>query len=248
MSNTITISREEINHQLKLSCQIPSLVESIVARKVILSTAAELSIKAEPEELQKTADNIRFVNKLIRANDTWAWLKKHHLSLEEFEELIYTTVVSAKLAQHLFANQVEAFFVENQLDYLQVVMYEIILDDEELAIELFYELQEGEINFHEIAHQYIQDAELRRTGGYRGLLRRKDLKPEISAAVFAATPPQILKPIVTSKGIHLILVEELIKPVLDGWLRQNIVSELFDAWVKQQIEQAEVVDIANRCD
>ena len=48
-----------------------------------------------------------------------------------------------------------------------------------------------------------------RCGGYRGILQRKDLKPEISAAVFAATPPQILKPIVTSIGAHLILVDEV---------------------------------------
>jgi hypothetical protein len=241
MSIAITISPEGINHQLKLSCQIPSLVEGLITRKIILSTADELGLKVETEELQKTADNIRLVNKLLRADDAWAWLKKHHLSLEDFEELIYTTVISGKLSQHLFADKVELFFIEHQLDYLQVVMYEIILEDEELAMELFYELQEGEINFYEIARQYIQDAELRRTGGYRGLLHRKDLKPEISAAVFAATPPQILKPIVTSSGVHLILVEEIIQPQLDNLLCQKIMSDLFDSWLRQQIEQAEIV-------
>ncbi|NJL64378.1 MAG: peptidylprolyl isomerase [Methylacidiphilales bacterium] len=241
MSIAITISPEEINHQLKLSCQIPTLVEGIITRKIILSTAAELGLKVETEELQKTADNIRLVNKLLRADDAWAWLQKHHLSLEDFEELIYTTIISGKLSQHLFADKVEPFFIEHRLDYLQVVMYEIILEDEELAMELFYELQEGEINFYEIAHQYIQDAELRRTGGYRGLLYRKDLKAEISAAVFAATPPQILKPIVTSKGVHLILVEEIIQPQLDNFLCQKIMSDLFDSWLIQQIEQAEIL-------
>jgi PPIC-type PPIASE domain len=240
MSIAITISPEEINHQLKLSCQIPALVEGIITRKIILSTAAELGLKVETEELQKTADNIRLVNKLLRADDAWAWLQKHHLSLEDFEELIYTTIISGKLSQHLFADKVEPFFIEHRLDYLQVVMYEIILEDEELAMELFYELQEGEINFYEIAHQYIQDAELRRTGGYRGLLYRKDLKAEISAAVFAATPPQILKPIVTSSGVHLILVEEIIQPQLDNLLCQKIMSDLFDSWLRQQIEQAEI--------
>ena len=120
-------------------------------------------------------------------------------------------------------------------------MYEVILDDEDLAIDLFYSLQEGEITFPEVAHQYIQDKELRRTGGYQGIRRRQDLKPEISAAVFSATPPQILKPIVTSKGAHLIFVEEIIQPELDNKLRYQILSDLFVAWVKQQVEQVEVV-------
>jgi hypothetical protein len=47
-------------------------------------------------------------------------------------------------------------------------MYEIVLDDEDLAMELFYGIQEGEMSFYEVAHQYIQDMELRRKGGYRG--------------------------------------------------------------------------------
>jgi parvulin-like peptidyl-prolyl isomerase len=145
------------------------------------------------------------------------------------------------LAQHLFADKVELFFVEHQLDYVGVIMYEVVLDDEDLAMELFYAVQEGEMSFYEVAHQYIQDTELRRKGGYRGIMQRKELKPEISAAVFAAKPPQVLKPIVTSSGVHLILVEETILPELNNKLRYQILSDLFAGWLKQQIEQLEVV-------
>jgi parvulin-like peptidyl-prolyl isomerase len=240
MSKVLTVSREEILHQIKLSCQIPSVIEGIVTRKILTSVASEVGIQVEPEELQQAADHIRLINNLRRTDDTWLWLQKHNLSLDEFEELIYTTVLSSKLAEHLFSDKVEPFFVEHQLDYAQVVMCEIVLDDEDLAMELFYALQEGEMNFFEVAYQYIQDIELRRSGGYQGIRNRKDLKPEISAAVFAATPPQILKPIVTSLGTHLIRVEELIQPRLDESLRYKIFSDLFSEWLKQQIEQFEI--------
>ena len=115
-------------------------------------------------------------------------------------------------------------------------MYEVILDDEDLAFELFYAIKEGEISFYDVAHKYIQDTELRRKCGYLGIVRRQDLKPEISAAVFAATPPQFLKPIVTSVGIHLIFVEEIIKPKLDEQLRQKIALDMFSEWLKQKTE------------
>jgi hypothetical protein len=183
------------------------------------------------------------MSQLKNAKDTWAWLQKHSLSLDDFEEMVYTTVLSEKLAAHLFADKVEPFFVEHQLNYAGVVMYEVVLDDEDLTMELFYAIQEGELSFPEVAHQYIQNTELRRSGGYKGIVRRKELKPEISAAVFAAKPPQILKPIVTSKGIHLIFVEELVQPSLDDKLRYQILSDLFSAWLKQQIEQVEVVTL-----
>ena len=239
MSQAITITSENILQQVKLSYQIPSIVEGIVSRKIIASAADEAGIKVETEELQKAADSIRLMSKLKSADDTWAWLQKHGLSLDDFEEVTYNNVISGKLAQHLFADKVEPFFVEHQLDYAGVVMYEVVLDDEDLAMELFYGIQEGEMSFYEVAHQYIQDTELRRKGGYQGIVRRKELKPEISAAVFAAKAPQVLKPIVTSSGVNLILVEEIIQPELDNNLRSQIMFDLFYEWLKQQSELVE---------
>ncbi|GAB4177911.1 MAG: hypothetical protein Fur006_09930 [Coleofasciculaceae cyanobacterium] len=240
MSHVLSVSPEDILHQIKISCQIPSVIEEIATRKIIASTAEELGIQVEPEELQQTADRLRLMNNLLRAEDTWFWLQKHRLSLDEFEELAHFNIISSKLAEHLFADKVEPFFVEHQLEYTLAVLYEVILDDEDLAMELFYSLQEGEITFHEVAHQYIQNIELRRLGGYRGMLSRTTLKPETSAAVFAATPPQILKPIATSSGVHLIFVEELIQPQLNEMISSQILSDLFSEWLKRQFEQFEI--------
>ncbi|MBD2533351.1 peptidylprolyl isomerase [Nostoc flagelliforme FACHB-838] len=241
MSQPITITNEDILSQVKLSCKIPEIIKGTVTHKVITNAAAKAGIKVETEELQKAADQLRLMNKLNSANDTWTWLEKHSLSLEEFEEIIYSTVISGKLATHLFADKVEPYFFENQLDYAAVIMYEVVLDDEDLAIELFYAIKEGEMSFYDVAHKYIQDTELRRKGGYRGIVKRKELKPEISTNVFAATLPQLLKPIIASKGVHLILVEEIIKPQLEPKLRLKIITDLFAGWVKQQVEQFEVV-------
>lgn len=241
MSQAITISAQDILQQVKLSCQIPSIVEQIVTRKVVRDAAAEAGIKVEAEELQQAADHIRLISKLKTADETWEWLKKNCLSLDDFEEMVYTNVISGKLAQHLFGDKIEPWFAEHQLDYAGAVIYEVVLDDEDLAMELFYALQEGEMSFPEVAHQYIQDTELRRRGGYRGVVRRTEMKPEISAAVFAAKAPQILKPIVGAKGVYLIWVEEVIKPQLNDKLRYQIISDLFQGWVKHQIEEAEAL-------
>ncbi|MEH2296941.1 peptidylprolyl isomerase [Nostoc sp.] len=240
MLQTITITNEDILSQVKLSCKMPELVEGIVTRKIIENAANEAGIKVETEELQKAADQMRLMNKLISADDTWVWLEKHSLSIDDYEEIVYSTVIYEKLATHLFADKVEAYFFENQLDYAGVFMYEVVLDDEDLAIELLYAIREGETSFYDVAHKYIQDTELRRKGGYQGMVRRKDLKPEISAAIFAVKPPQLLKPIITSKGVHLILVEEIIQPELDKKLRYQILLTLFFEWIKQQIKQVKV--------
>lgn len=241
MSQAITISAQDILQQVKLACKIPSIVEQIVTQKVVKDAAAEAGIKVEAEELQQAADQIRLISKLKTADETWEWLNKNCLSLDDFEEMVYTNVISGKLAQHLFADKIEPWFVEHQLDYAGAVIYEVVLDDKDLAIELFYALQEGEMSFPEVAQQYIQDTELRRRGGYRGIVRRTEMKPEVSAAVFATKAPQILKPIVGAKGVYLIWVEEVIQPQLDEKLQSQILSDLFKFWVKQQVEEVEVL-------
>ncbi|WP_208346155.1 peptidylprolyl isomerase, partial [Aetokthonos hydrillicola] len=241
MSKALNISQEELLYQVKISCQIPNLLRAIATRKIIIDTAKEADIKVEIKEVQQAADNLRLANNLVKAEDTWTWLEKHHLSIEDFEGIAYTDLLAKKLALHLFGDKVEQFFYEHQLDYAAAVTYEVILDDEDLACELFYALKEKEISFYEIAHQYIQDIELRRVGGYQGIKKRTGFSSEMCAAVFAANPPEILKPIVTSKGVHLIFVEEIIKPELNDQLRGKILGNLFTDWLNQQIAEMEVI-------
>ncbi len=241
MLQAITINNEDILHQVKLSCQIPEIIEGIVTRRIIATAVAEIGLKVETEELQKAADVLRSMKQLHSPDETWAWLEKYSLSLDDFEELVYTNLSSNKLAQHLFGDRVESYFFSHQLDYAGAVIYEVVLDDRDLAIELFYSISEGESGFSEVAHQYIQDRELRRRGGYLGVVRRKEMKPEIAAAVFAAKPPQVLKPIITSKEVHLILVEEIIPAQLDERQRSHILSDLFKSWLQRKIEEVEIV-------
>jgi parvulin-like peptidyl-prolyl isomerase len=116
-----------------------------------------------------------------------------------------------------------------------------VLDDPDLAMELFYSIQEKEVTFYEVARQYITDVELGRKGGYLGKVTRQDLRPEVSAAVFAAKPPQLLKPVMTAKGVHVIFVEEIIKPELEGMLRLKIMSNFLDEWFVLQQGRLEVI-------
>ena len=177
---------------------------------------------------------------MISSQATLNWLEKYYLSVTEFEELIKNTLLAQKLAEHLFKDRTEAYFYAHRLDYYQAVIYEIVLSDFDLAMELFYGIQEQELSFWDLAHQYIHDPELRRCGGYRGQKSREQLQPEIAAAVFSPDNhlPQVLKPIAIAKKTHLIYVEEIIQPTLDRSLRETIVEQLFENWLSQQRQQA----------
>lgn len=234
MTEQLTISAEDVLQQVKLSGQLGAVKEAISTRRLIQTAAAEADISVTPEEIQTYADEFRTANNLERTEETLAWLKQRELDVEDFEAMIHLSVLQSKLAKHLFADQAEAYFAAHQLDYTTVAIYEVILEDEDVALELFYSLKEGETTFFEVAQQYTQDTELRRRGGYRGILKRTDLNAEVSSAVFASAPPQLLKPILTANGIYIIYVDEIFQPELSKEIRSEIIFSLFFEWIKQE--------------
>lgn len=71
MSKFLIISREDILTQIKLSCQIPAIIEAIATRKIIIDAANKADIKIESDEFQQAADSLRLANQLLKAEDTW---------------------------------------------------------------------------------------------------------------------------------------------------------------------------------
>jgi parvulin-like peptidyl-prolyl isomerase len=206
------ISSRDLIHAAKIAGKIPELIQDILRRQIIDRYIQELGIEITEAEVQVAADRFRLLNKLENVETTNQWLSANLLSLNDFEYIITYNLITNKLAQHLFADRVEKFFHQNLLDYSGAIVYEVVLADRNLAMELFYLIEEGDLRFADVAHQYITDPELRRRGGYLGKVGRKQLHPEISAAVFAAKPSQLIKPIVTDVGVHLIQVEEIFYP------------------------------------
>ena len=234
-NNHPEISDRDLIYEAKLAGKIPELRQRIIRRQIIDRQVQLLGISLTTTDIQQAADKFRAINQLESAAATHKWLTDRLLSIDDFEEMITHETIASKLAEHLFGDRVEQSFYQNILDYSGAMIYEVILEDYDLALEIFYSIQEGDLSFADVAHQYIPSPELRRRGGYIGKVNRKQLRPELCAAIFAAKPPQPLEPIVTAIGVHLIQVEEIVEPKLDAQLQQQILAEMFDRWLLQQI-------------
>ncbi len=236
MFQTIDINSDEVTSQVKLSCQLPEVMEEIVKRKLILEAVVELGITVSNHEIQQAADSIRSANNLSTSKDTFFWLEKYALSIEDFERIAYYSLISQKLATYLFADKVKPYFLENKLIYTSIVMYEILVEDKDLANNLFYLIKEGKNSFFDLAYKYIQNVDLRRQLGYKGIVKSTDLGTEFLTPLLEAKPPEVLQPIYSVAGHHLIFVEEIIRPTLDESLYNRILLDLFHSWLKQRVQ------------
>jgi parvulin-like peptidyl-prolyl isomerase len=234
---------EDVLYEIKLSGRIYAATEALISEKIVSQIAAELKIEVEEEEIKKEADKIRLANRIYKPEETWIWLKKQGLSLEDFKRIARRNILANKLAKSLFGDQVKDYFIANKLSYHAATIYEILFDDLDLATEIYQAVLDKQLDFSQAAKEYSQDIHAKRSGGYKGTLKYQQLKPEFAAAIFGSHAPQLLKPLVTSKGAHLIYVEEIIIPELDGVLEKKIIIDLFNAWMKKQLMEVDIIQL-----
>ncbi|WP_446877503.1 peptidylprolyl isomerase [Phormidesmis sp. 146-33] len=197
--------------------------------------AQERGIIITSEEIQAEADRQRRENRLERAIDTLNWLREQLISAEDWETGICNQQLSQKLAESLFHSEAERFFAQNRLDFEQVALYQIIVPYHTLAQELFYQIEEAEISFYEAAHLYDIDEQRRRQCGFEGVLYRGNLQPELAAVVFGANAGEVVRPVQTDRGYHLLMVEEFVSAQLTPETHQEIVQRLFQEWLESEL-------------
>ena len=236
MNKKLQISSSNILDYLKVSCKLALVVQDTVRHQIISDAARLAGIVVSDRELQQAADDFRIKYDLYNPATTWEWMSSNYLTGDDFEKLIYESILTSKLIQHLFGDRVEPYFYQHKLDYTQAVLYEVVFDNFDTAIEQFYALEEGELSFIEVARQYVREPNLRRQHGFKGILPRTAINSVLSAAIFASNPPQVLKPIAIGKKVHLVLVEEIIEPQLNEPLRSQILSQLFATWLEKQLQ------------
>jgi parvulin-like peptidyl-prolyl isomerase len=233
----ISIESEEIVDFLKREMLLKDICQKIVSQKIIKKAAAEKDITVTPEEIQTEADSIRYGMRLEKASDTLAWLVDQMVSADEWERGIGDRLLAKKLAEHLFDREVEKYFAQNRLDFDQFILYQIVVPYQQLAQEIFYQIEEEEISFYEAAHLYDIDERRRYVCGYEGKVHRWNFPPDVAAAVFRSPIPvgEILGPHKTEQGYHLFRIEEFIQAELSPLHRQEILDRLFKEWLESEL-------------
>jgi FKBP-type peptidyl-prolyl cis-trans isomerase (trigger factor) len=102
MPDFVAITVYEIIQQAKYQGLMPQLVDAVIDQKIIAAEALAASISVTPEELQQSADRLRRQYQLLGAEETFAWLDRHQMSIEDLEEMARLTWLADKLAQQRF--------------------------------------------------------------------------------------------------------------------------------------------------
>jgi parvulin-like peptidyl-prolyl isomerase len=224
-----------ISSYLRQTFQFQQVKDALLYQEIIAWHATQQGVQeATPEEIQGESDQLRRQYHLEKASDTLAWFHEQRITTEDFEVGLQKKILRQKLAEHLFSQKAEQVFAENQLEYDRAVLYQITFSSEALANEFLYRIQDQEISFFEVAHQFDTDEQRARRCGYEGEVSRWEMKPDLAAAAFGMPIGEVAGPVANDRGWHLLFVERILPSELNPSLHQKLIEDLFKHWLEQE--------------
>lgn len=233
----IDIQADNIVNLLKQELAFHAVCQQIAHGVIIQNRAKAQGILITEEEVQAESERLRRELKLESAQKTIEWLKERMVTAEEWEKSIYDRLLREKLSAALFSKEATRHFNQNRLDYQQISLYKIAMNDSKLAQELVYQIEESEISFFEAAHQYNLDAAHRKNCGYEGEFSRWALPPDITTSVFAVPAKSVVGPM-TIEGLSVLFyVNEISEPELSEDIQKEICDRLFSSWLEGELQR-----------
>ncbi len=214
-------------------------LDEFISELLIRQYAAQNNISNSIEELQVAANERRYQNSLESVEKFQQWLKNNHQTLLSLQNDIDYQLLRNKVRGSIPDQEVEAYFVEHQLEFDRADLYSIRLDNQHKAEELYAKIAEDGENFHLLAMEHSLDEESKPKGGYIGKLSRDELSAEIEAAVFNAQPGQVINPIETEKGYNLFKVSA-VYPANLAEEKDNIQLLLFEQLLARLRAEAKI--------
>jgi parvulin-like peptidyl-prolyl isomerase len=231
----VEILSDEVVSFLKREILLRDICRKILIQKIVENAATERNITISSEELQQQADHFRYQHKLESADETHDWLSDQLLTPDDWEAGIHYRLLTDKLIQVLFDQEIKTHFAKNKVDFESAVVYRIAVPYRPLAQELFYAIDEEEMSFYEAAHLYDIDEDRRLRCGFEGKLTRWQLEPVLAAAIFGAKENETIGPLELEGHYNLYNVQAFVNPDLTADIYQTLKQQFFDEWVKGEL-------------
>ena|GEM_PF-238008 len=164
------------------------------------------------------------------------WLEQQSLTELQLQQRVIRSCKLEKFKQVTWGNQIETYFLQRKSE-LDRVLYSLLRTQEVgIAQELYFRIQEGEQSFDELARQYSQGPEAE-TGGLVGPLELQTLNPDLAKLLSTLQPGQLATPTYLGEWLAIVRLEKFIPAQLDEPMRQRLLNECFNQWLKTQLQQ-----------
>jgi PPIC-type PPIASE domain len=222
----------ELLTKLRQTRQIASLAASLKHDKLVAALCTTLNLTVTDIELQAAGDCFRLTHQLTSAQTMLTWLDQQQVSVEDWTEELRLQLMTQKLKEALFGDQVDGHYLQNRNHFRQVALSQILVDSLPLAQQILSQLQGSPERFCELALEHSQTRS-QMQGGFVGIRFVSELMPEVATAITEADAGAMIGPVESRLGIHLIKVEKWFPAQLTDVVRTTVLDALFQPWLQR---------------
>jgi len=221
---------DEILAYLRHSGKIAEVAAQVEYNTLILKICEKFDITISDEELQAAGNEFRRSHNLLSASATQNWLAQQRITADDWTEGIRVKLLEQKLKEHLFGDSVDSHYLSNRNDYKRVALSQILVSDLAEALKVTYAIRESNASFCALALEHSKGKQSQQNAGFVGIRFLKELMPEIVQAIIEAHVGEVIEPVQTKLGYHILRVEKWFPAELSE-IREQVLESLFQAWL-----------------
>jgi parvulin-like peptidyl-prolyl isomerase len=201
---------------------------------LILAISQQLEINVSEDELQLAGDKFREENRLFTAAETLTWLEKQRIQIEDWSESIRVKLLKQKLLEVLFGANVDSQYLVDPNVFQRVALSQILVVDLTDALRIVQKLREDKSLFCSLAIEYSKGRQSKDNGGFVGIRFLGELMPELSEAISNGQEGEVIGPIQTNLGYHILKIENKFLPDFRE-VKEQVLEFLFQTWLKSKM-------------
>lgn len=206
-------------------------IQETATDAAVIQYCAEKKISASAEEIQTVFNEMRYAQELESAEQTKAWLAENGIDAAAMAQVAEIAALRNKIRASITDEEVKEHFVENKNSYDVAEIYNITVDDEDLADEIVSTLEDEDDSFMNLALEHSIDEDTYLKGGYGGEVTRDDVRAEAEAAIFGAAADDVVGPIKEDDDYTVYMVRKVVIPEFEDVkevIRDSLFEDLID--------------------
>jgi peptidyl-prolyl cis-trans isomerase C len=227
------------------------LLSDLIEAELVAQGAADLGVEISEADVEERRESLI---EEVGGQETFEQLvEESGLTEEQIDEQVRDITLREEIQEELSADidvtdeEVEAFFEENREERFDVAeARHILVESEDEADDVIERLEDGE-SFADIAQEESIDTGSGEQGGDLGQFGRGQMVPEFEEAVFSAPLGEVVGPVETQFGFHVIEVIERAEPDLEEVeeeirveLAQARQGEVVQEWLTERRQEADI--------
>ena len=233
--NGQAISRADFDHKLESAAAAKQTLNQMVQQALVDQYARDKKIDVSQDDINKREDEIR---KRYPPGQFDQMVKQQGLTEQDVQQILRSSLVLEKAVGpqvHVSEADIKAYFDKNHAQFdkpEQVKARHILVADPNTAKQVLAKLKSGG-SWDQLAKQYSTDPSSKDKGGDLGYFGRGQMVPQFQDAAFNAKVGQIVGPVKSPFGYHIIQVTDKKPP------QKATLASTHDQ-IKQQLTQQQL--------